>query len=93
MKYAKILPTISDTKEVVAMKLDGLEKAIHQRQQNKMDALADAGYDISRFAKRGAAAPSTPAPAATATGPKVGDRRSFDGTLAEWDGKGWKKVR
>jgi hypothetical protein len=94
-KYAKILPTISDIPEVVATKLDGLERAIRQRQQNKLDALADAGYDISRFASRKpSASPAAPAPATPAptSGPKVGERRSFNGTLAEWDGKGWKKV-
>lgn len=92
-KYAKILPTISDIPEVVATKLDGLERAIRQRQQNKLDALADAGYDISRFASRKpAASPAAPATPAPTSGPRVGERRSFNGTLAEWDGKGWKKV-
>ena len=87
-KYAKILPTISDTPEVVATKLNGLEKAIQQRQQNKLDALADAGYDISRFAKRAPAV--TPPPPA---GPPIGERRKKDGQLLEWDGKGWFVVR
>ena len=48
-KYAKILPTIGDTPQNVAAKLDGLEKAIQQRQQRKIDALDSAGYDTSKF--------------------------------------------
>lgn len=91
-KYAKILPTIGDTPEVVATKLDGLERAIRQRQQRKLESLADAGYDTSRFSARTPAAAPTAEPSTPNTGPKIGERRSFDGTLAEWDGKGWKRV-
>ena len=91
-KYAKILPTIGDPADVVATKLDGLERAIKQRQQRTLDALADAGYDISRFSARGGAAPA--APPAPAGGPKVGERRKTkDGDLVEYDGKGWFLVR
>jgi hypothetical protein len=54
LKYAKILPTIGDTPEVVTSKLDGLEKAIQNRIQRKIDALDDAGYDVQKFRTRGA---------------------------------------
>jgi hypothetical protein len=27
------------------------------------------------------------------TGPKIGERRTFDGKIGEWDGKGWKAVQ
>lgn len=53
LKYAKILPVISDTPEIVATKLQGLEDAIAQRRTRKLDALGDAGYDVSQFMKRG----------------------------------------
>ena len=58
-KYEKILPTIGDPPSVVKAKIDGLESAIKQRKQRTLDALSDAGYDISRFAQRGNA-PSGP---------------------------------
>jgi multidrug efflux pump subunit AcrA (membrane-fusion protein) len=32
-------------------------------------------------------------PAPTATTPQVGERRTFNGQLAEWDGRGWKPVQ
>jgi len=51
-KYEKILPIISDVSEVVETKLAGLEKAILQRRQTLLDALGDAGYDVSRFNAR-----------------------------------------
>lgn len=66
-KYGKILPTIGDPPDLVASKLQGLETAILQRKQEHLDALADAGYDVSRFTKRANAAPVKPAP-------KVGDK-------------------
>lgn len=61
-KYEKILPTIGDVDTVVAAKLAGLQQAISQRRQTTLDALSDAGYDISRFEAR-SAAPQTTAPA------------------------------
>lgn len=51
-KYEKILPTIKDTSEVVSTKLSGLKAAIEKRKQRRMDALEDAGYDVSRFRSR-----------------------------------------
>jgi len=55
-KYEKILPTIKDPAEVAASKLDGLEAALKQRRQTTIDALADANYDVSKFAARTPAA-------------------------------------
>lgn len=63
-KYEKILPTIGDPPAIVTAKLKGLESAIAQRKQAHLDALADAGYDISKFTARAAKAPA----------PKVGDK-------------------
>ena len=58
-KYEKILPTISDNPGVVLTKLGGLETAITLRKSRRMDALGDAGYDVSRFQSRtGQQAPS-----------------------------------
>lgn len=51
-KYEKILPTISDVANVVETKLAGLEQAISLRRDRQMEALADAGYDVSRFSTR-----------------------------------------
>lgn len=63
-KYEKILPTIADTAAVVRKKLDGLEKAIALRKSRRLDALADAGYDVERYRSRtGPTTPSAPAAA------------------------------
>jgi hypothetical protein len=88
LKYEKILPTIYDTADVVRGKLDGLEKAIGLRKQRRVDSLADAGFDVSKYAERaeGGAGPVTPrraAPAADAKAatPQIGEtRRLKDGT-------------
>src|SRR5262245_29886397 len=52
VKYEKILPTIGDPAGVVRAKLQGLDTAIAQRRSTQLDALADAGYDVSRFSAR-----------------------------------------
>lgn len=52
LKYEKILPTIGDTPEVVAVKLDGLFDAIQQRRSTTLDALSDAGYDVTKYTSR-----------------------------------------
>ena len=57
LKYEKILPTIYDNPQVVTTKLAGLKTALTQRRQTLIDALADAGYDTSRFNERGAVKP------------------------------------
>lgn len=51
-KYKDILPTIGDVPEVVTSKLNGLEAAIKKRKQRRLDALADAGYDTSKYQQR-----------------------------------------
>lgn len=55
LKYEKILPTVKDTSEVVISKLNGLEQAIAKRKARRLDALEDAGYDVSRYRARAAA--------------------------------------
>lgn len=56
-KYEKILPTIGDVDTVVAAKLTGLSRAIAQRRATLMEALADAGYDVTRFQSRSQGSP------------------------------------
>lgn len=51
-KYTKILPTIGDRPEVAKSKLNGLREALNQRREIQMDALEDAGYDVSRYRAR-----------------------------------------
>lgn len=51
-KYAKILPTIGDPPEVARSKMEGLRAALVQRRQTLIDALADAGYDTTKFSER-----------------------------------------
>ncbi len=72
-KYSKILPTIGDSPEVVATKLQGLQQAISQRKQTTLDALDDAGYDTGRFRSRDAAPTAAPAAGKTIkVGPYTG---------------------
>jgi hypothetical protein len=52
IKYEKILPTIGDPPSVAKAKLEGLQKALVLRRQTMLDALADAGYETSKFAER-----------------------------------------
>jgi hypothetical protein len=52
-KYEKILPNIGDAPDVATAKLNGLDSAIDKRKQRRLDALADAGYETSRFKERG----------------------------------------
>lgn len=52
IKYEKILPTIGDPDPVVEAKLNGLERALALRRSRQLDALADAGYDVSRYHTR-----------------------------------------
>ena len=66
-KYEKILPNIGDAPEVAAAKLDGLDAAVQKRMGRRLDALADANYDVSKYRVR----PTTPPPA-TPTETKVG---------------------
>jgi hypothetical protein len=40
----------------------------------------------------GSAIPETPAAPPPSTGPAIGERRTINGQLGEWDGKGWKAV-
>ena len=52
LKYKQILPTISDHPDVVKTKLEGLERMLKARLENKLESLEDAGYDIQRFRAR-----------------------------------------
>lgn len=68
IKYQKILPTIGDPPSVVEAKLSGLKAAISARQQAEIDALTDAGYDVTRFVSR-QAQPTEPAKPAAKKNP------------------------
>lgn len=52
IKYEKILPTIKDPGPVAAKKLSGLEEALTLRMERQMEALEDAGYDVSSYRSR-----------------------------------------
>ena len=58
-KYTKILPTIGDPPVVAKAKLQGLRTAIKERFGTQLDALEDAGFDVSNYrAREGVAAPT-----------------------------------
>jgi hypothetical protein len=62
-KYEKILPTIGDTQAVAESKLKGLRAALQKRRETTLDALDDAGYDVSKYrARKNAPAAPTVAP-------------------------------
>lgn len=48
-KYAKIMPTLSDTPEVIAEKIPMLSEMLKQDFENNLSAFEDAGYDVSNF--------------------------------------------
>jgi hypothetical protein len=48
-KYEKILPNVSDSDEMVASKLAGLDAAIQQRRGTLLENLGSAGYDVTHF--------------------------------------------
>ena len=87
-KYTKILPIISDVSSVVETKLQGLEQAITLRRERQLEALQDAGYDVSRFTER-----SQGAPAGSQSGPALGETRTANGETRRWDGTSWVLVR
>lgn len=41
----------------------------------------------------GVETPTSGAPTNTPSGPTIGERRTINGQLAEWDGRGWKAIR
>lgn len=58
-KYEKILPTIGDPNDVAISKLEGLASAVQQRRSRLVDALEDAGYDVSAYRERAAVVPQS----------------------------------
>ena len=54
-KYEKILPTLSDPPAVVEAKIANLLKTLEQKRSTRLDAMEDAGYNVSRFRARAAA--------------------------------------
>jgi len=75
-------PTTTDSVLQIKAKLSSLSDFITAKREN---TLRVAGGE---YTPRGTPAPS----AAGVPGPKVGERRTVNGQLAEWDGKGWKAV-
>lgn len=64
IKYKTILPTIGDSPDVAAKKLDGLESLIKEKRSNLLESLGDAGFNVDKMTTRAPVAP--PAPAAPA---------------------------
>ena len=57
-KYEKILPTLSDPPAVVEAKIQNLIKTLEQKRSTRLDAMEDAGYNVSKFrARQQSAAP------------------------------------
>jgi hypothetical protein len=58
IKYEKILPNIGDPPDVAMAKLDGLDAAVTKRKARRLDSLADANYDVTKYRARPAVAPA-----------------------------------
>ena len=52
VKYAKILPKITDSPEVVKGKIPQLVAQMERNRENRLNALEDAGYEVGRFRQR-----------------------------------------
>ena len=63
-KYEKMLPKLGDPPDVAQGKIDNLVRAIKNKQNRRLEALEDAGRDVSAFRRRLGGAP--------AGGPAVG---------------------
>lgn len=89
VKYAKILPTLSDPPEVVKTKMENLEKTLTQKLDTRLSAMEDAGYDTAKFRSRDEAAP----PQVLAAGP--GEHEFANGQI--WkvspDGKSAQRIK
>lgn len=68
-KYEKILPTIADDPALVTSKLNGLDAALVRKRDEELSSLEDAGYDVSRYRAREAAAPKDNATAFSVKAP------------------------
>jgi hypothetical protein len=62
-KYEKILPTLSDHPDVVQVKVKNLIKILDQKRATRLNAMEDAGYNVSKFRERSAGDAETPPPA------------------------------
>jgi hypothetical protein len=56
VKYKDILPTISDPNDLVMAKLEGLDQALSIKSKTAIDSYEDAGYEMTRYRARQAAA-------------------------------------
>jgi hypothetical protein len=84
-KYKKILATLNDTPSTAIYKVDQLITTI--------EGDIKAFEDEQRRAGRRVISPKAEAHKdAPKAGPKIGERRTFNGKVGEWDGKGWKPV-
>jgi hypothetical protein len=59
-KYEKMLPTLSDSPDVVATKIDNLKRLIANRQEAEKQAFSQAGYNVGAIS--GSTAPGIRAP-------------------------------
>jgi len=57
IKYAKILPRIGDPPDVAAEKIKGLDSALKTKKEQTLEALEDAGFNVTNFRARAAKAP------------------------------------
>lgn len=57
IKYAKILPRIGDPPDVAAEKIKGLDTALTTKKEQTLEALEDAGFNVSNFRARATKTP------------------------------------
>ena len=88
-KYAKMLPTIGDHPDVVQSKIATLISTLEQKRTVRLDAMRDAGYDISKFEARAGAAGTGANSQSGVPVAQIGERRKFGDELREWNGTRW----
>ena len=62
-KYARILPTIGDAPEVAQAKLESLVSVLGQKRARTIEALSDAGFNVSKYERTERKGETPPPPA------------------------------
>lgn len=93
-RYRDMLPQISDDPDVIAYKIQNLQKLINDKKNAKLKALESAGYNVSNFKRSGSITPKGLI-GAQKTSPEVGNVEDGFKFIGGDPGnpKSWEKVK